>query len=157
MDIGSILVALGLLAVVAAYLTRPLVERRGQSESEESHQVSILLAERDRVLSALQDLDMDHSMGKVSDEHYTRQRRELVQQGARILRRLDDEYGQSDEPAVESMSSLASEIEAEVEALRQTRPDQAETSFCPACGERIQEADRYCTHCGEPLTEEVGS
>ena len=157
MDIGSILVALGVLAVVTAYLARPLVERRDPSDSEGSHQVSVLLAERDRVLSALQDLDMDHSMGKVSDDHYTRQRRELVQEGAQILRRLDEQHGQSGEPAADSMSSLAAEIEAEVEALRQTSPNQDERSFCPACGQRIQEADRYCPRCGEPLAEEVGS
>lgn len=157
MDIGSILIALGLLAVVTAYLARPLVERRGQPESEESHQLSVLLAERDRVLSALQDLDMDYSMDKVTADDYTRQRRELVQQGARILRRLDEQYGQSDESAVDSMSSLAAEIEAEVSSLRKTGPHQDENSFCPACGQRIQEEDRYCTHCGEPLTEEVES
>lgn len=158
MDIGSVLAALALLAVVAAYLVRPLLERRGQGVSDEDHELSVLLAERDRVLSSLQDLDMDYSMDKILQEDYTRQRQELVKEGARILRRLDElesQDGLSGEAA--EVRSLEAEIEAEVAALRQSGDGQQQLHFCPSCGRQVEPEDRFCTHCGEPLTEEVRS
>ncbi len=158
MDIGSVLAALALLAVVTAYIVRPLLERRGQGVSDEDHEVSVLLAERDRVLSSLQDLDMDFSMDKILQEDYKRQRQELVKEGARILRRLDElesQDGVSAETA--KVHSLEAEIEAEIAALRRSRDGQEGRHFCPACGRGVQAEDRFCTHCGEPLAEEVQS
>lgn len=158
MDIGSVLAAIALLAVVTAYLIRPLLERRGQGVSDEDHEVSVLLAERDRVLSSLQDLDMDYSMDKILREDYERQRQELVREGARILRRLDElesQDGVSGETA--RARSLEAEIEAEVAALRQAQNGQEQRHFCPSCGRAVQPEDRFCTHCGEPLAEEVQS
>ncbi len=156
MDIGSILAALALLAIVSAYLVRPLLERRGQSVSQEDHQVSVLLAERDRVLNSLLDLDMDRAMGKILSEDYKRQREDLVEEGARILRRLDelDAAVGASTPGQEDLS-VDAQIEAEVAALRQDRGGAAESQYCPSCGTEVHAGDRFCTQCGEPLAEEV--
>lgn len=155
MDIGSVLIALALALAVAAYLVRPFLERRGQTVTEEDHEVSMLLAERDRILSSLQDLEMDRTMGKILEEDYEIQRQALVQKGAGILRRLDD-LRVSDDAAGDrgSATSLEEEIEAEIESLRRTRGD-VERRFCPSCGRSVEPEDRFCTHCGEPLTEEL--
>ncbi len=58
--------------------------------SQLDHQRSALLAERDRVLTALQDLDFDNALGKVPVEIYREQRGLLLQTGASVLRRLDE-------------------------------------------------------------------
>lgn len=155
MDVGSLLVGLALLVLVVAYLARPVLERRGQRVSEEDHTLSVLLARRDRVLSSLQDLDMDYAMGKILAGDYERQRRELVREGAGILRRLDElESAEDFVPENESARALEARIEAQVAALRQARDGQERANFCPSCGRPAQEEDRFCAHCGEPLAEE---
>lgn len=154
MDIGSVLAALALLAAVVAYVLRPLLERRGQAVSREDHEVSVLLAERDRVLSSLQDLEMDQAMGKILDSDYQRQRRDLVEEGAGILRRLDELEAKAVPSGAEAGSSLEDQIEAEVATLREgPGADERARRFCPSCGSTVQPEDRFCTQCGEPLLE----
>src|SRR3989337_3677596 len=89
MDIGSIFLILALLVLVGLFIGRPLFERKAISVSEEEHELSSLLAERDRLLNALQELDFDYSLGKIPEDDYPAQRALLVQKGADILRQLD--------------------------------------------------------------------
>lgn len=97
MDIGSILLILGLLLLVALFIARPLMEKRSVVVSQEEHELSALLAERDRLLNALQELDFDYAMGKIPEEEYPAQRSVLLQRGAEVLRKLDELQGTSAE------------------------------------------------------------
>jgi hypothetical protein len=98
MDIGSLLLILALLILVGLFVSRPLFDQKeyapGRAMADSSdpadHERSSLLAERDRLLNALQELDFDHALGKIPEEDYPAQRARLVQQGAAVLRRLDE-------------------------------------------------------------------
>src|SRR5512138_2583699 len=98
--IGSLLFLLALMLIVVVFIARPFLRKEaapGQAasdlrqnvEDDREHQRSSLLAERDRVLTALQDLDFDFVLGKVPQEDYPEQRAVLLQSGADVLRRLD--------------------------------------------------------------------
>lgn len=89
MDIGSIFLILGLLLIVGLFIARPLLEERSAALSHEEHEISSLLAERDRLLTALQELDFDNSLGKIPEGEYPAQRALLVQRGVDVLRSLD--------------------------------------------------------------------
>lgn len=89
MDIGSILILLALAIVVGLYIGRPVLEHKGSSISQEEHELSSLLAERDRTLGALQELDFDYTLGKIPEEDYPIQRRRMLDYGAEVLRKLD--------------------------------------------------------------------
>ena len=52
-----------------------------------------LLAERDRVVNALQELDFDFNLNKIPSEDYPVQRAALLQKGADILKKLDENHG----------------------------------------------------------------
>lgn len=92
MDLGSIFLILALLILVGLFIGRPLFENAKllvkQQEAEE-HSHSMLMAERDRILNALHELDFDHALGKIPEEDYPHQRALLLQRGADILRELD--------------------------------------------------------------------
>src|SRR5512145_657270 len=92
MDIGSLLLILALFLFVAWFIARPFFETQpkfaGPGGSNE-HARSFLLAERERVLTALQELDFDHTLGKVPENDYPIQRAALLQRGADILRQMD--------------------------------------------------------------------
>ena len=93
MDIGSILFLLALLILIGLFIARPLFDRDAPSNAHEDdqteHEVSTLLAEQDRVLNALQELDFDHALGKIPEDEYPAQRSLLLQRGADVLRQLD--------------------------------------------------------------------
>jgi rubrerythrin len=172
MDIGSILVILALLLLVAAFVSRPLLERSSVAVSQEEQEHSTLLAERDRLISALQELDFDHELGKIPEDIYSLQRTNLVQRGADVLRQLDTqmEHTTSErdldvelEKAIaarraESTQTAAAptedhqddEIETLIAMRRRSRQEKA-GGFCPHCGGPVQKSDRFCPKCGGTL------
>lgn len=179
MDIGSIFLILALLTVVILLVSRPLLSRNSlpvfELTDQQDHEYSSLLAERDRVLSALEELDFDYTMGKIPEEDYPSQRAYLLQTGADILRRLDEFQVLGKKPAEESAedrieASLAEkravrtapaavgtainggegaddDLEVLIASRRRAR-DGKSAGFCTQCGGPIQRADRFCPKCG---------
>ncbi len=93
MDLGSVFLILALAVLVAWYVSRPFFESQSWqahvTPSAEEHERSALLAERDRVLNAIQELDFDYALGKIPQEDYPRQRAQMLKQAAEVLRSLD--------------------------------------------------------------------
>ena len=90
MDISALFFTLAILILVGMYLYAPFTQRGGRRVTEEEHELSALMAERDRVLNSLQELDFDFKLGKIPEEDYPTQRANLLQKGADILRKIDD-------------------------------------------------------------------
>jgi hypothetical protein len=95
--IGSLFLILALTVLVGLYIARPFLQPHlvgsadaRSAEEHTEHLRSNLLAERDRVLETLYDLDFDNAMGKIPSEDYPVQRAALLKTGAEILRRLDE-------------------------------------------------------------------
>ena len=90
MEIGAILLVLALLVGAGFFVLTPFLEpRRSMSLSASDQELSTLMAERDRLINALQDLDFDYKLGKIPAEAYPGQREELLKRGADVLRRID--------------------------------------------------------------------
>jgi hypothetical protein len=168
MDIGSLFLILAVLIPVVIYIARPLMERRATAVTAEEHEISALLAERDRVLNALQELEFDHILGKVPEEQYPTQRTNLMRYGAEILRQIDEYEGTPDEATVDDRieAAIASrkatttvidpddELEVMIATRRREQKSNGQSKtggFCPQCGNCVQENDRFCPKCGEAL------
>src|SRR5574341_249333 len=178
MDIGSLLLGLALLLVVAFIVARPILERQSMPEKETSP-ADRLAAERETVLAAMRDLDFDHATGKISDEDYTPQRARLVAQGVAVLKQLDalspamPERALSAEEAIEravaarrrsdrarvaprAAQSADDLIEVEVAARRKSAPVQrpapaSDAVTCPHCGALTRPCDRFRPERGQVL------
>ena len=176
MDLGAILLLIALLLGVSLYLATPLMNNRVRRAPQETQEASSLMAERDRVINALQELDFDFSLGKIPDEDYPSQRAELLQKGADILKKLDaltpsplplgegrrDEGTDAEsrlEKAVAARRADASkqsgqpsddEIESMLAARRKARKTKS-AGFCPRCGKPILTTDQFCSNCGKTL------
>jgi hypothetical protein len=151
MDLGSLLVILALGLLAAAFIAQPLVGSRGLGVTKDERRLSELLTERDRVLTTLQDLDMDHAMEKVLHKDYQAQRAMLVNYGAGVLKAIDELRGTVGEEIPEM--DLEIEIETAVARLRRGE-DQASGGNCSSCGREIIAGDQFCVHCGVSLLEE---
>lgn len=129
--VGSLLLVLALAVVIALFIGRPFLQRTTSGaasageEDEREHRRSSLLAERDRVLTALQDLDFDYALGKVPAEDYPQQRAVLLKHGTDVLRRLDEIAAQMDasgeeakRPSEAALRTAEERIEAAVAARR---------------------------------------
>ena len=169
MEIAAIFFTLAIFILVAMYLYAPFMERRARRVTEEEHELSALLAERDRVINSLQELDFDFKLGKIPDEDYPPQRAELLQKGADILRKIDslspqavstqDEEARL-EKAIAARRADAStvkpevsddDVESMISSRRRNRKEKS-SGFCPKCGKPIVATDRFCPSCGKSLT-----
>lgn len=173
MEIGAIFLVLAVTLLVGMYITQPFLQPRRRSAAED-HEMSALLAERDRVVSALQELDFDFNLNKIPAETYPAQRAELLQKGAQVLQQLDALQASSSgngsgggEDAADRIESavavrradLASapaaprdedDVEALISARRKTRKERS-GGFCPRCGKPMLASDRFCPHCGKSI------
>jgi rubrerythrin len=167
MELGSIFLLLAVIVLVSLYLYTPFMARTRRA-TEESFEVSALLAERDRVINALQELDFDNNLGKIPADEYAPQRALLLQKGAEILRKLDElapvggevdaeariekevSARRADSPAKAAERS-DDDIESMLAARRQQRKEKS-AGFCPKCGKPVLVTDRFCPACGKSLT-----
>jgi hypothetical protein len=179
MDIGSALLILAVIVLVGLFISQPFFEKGTpqnhkieKNVSDQDHSHSALLAERDRILGALEELDFDHALGKIPTEEYPHQRTRLLNAGANVLRQLDSYNGQAPVETAEArleaviahrradigqnspqvVQSLVSDDELEelISARRQTQEEQP-SGFCPQCGRTVQKSDRFCPKCGTRL------
>jgi hypothetical protein len=172
MDLGAILLLIALLLGVGLFLAAPLMSRSDRAVSQEASEVSSLLAERDRVITSLQELDFDFKLGKIPDEDYPSQRSILLRKGVDILRKLDtlaptivpagsaaaDANTRLERAAAAGMAGAGgrgsqlddASLESMLAARRATRPAKS-AGFCPRCGKPVQVTDQFCSNCGKVL------
>lgn len=163
MELAAVFLLLLVFAFIVLFVSRPLFVRERIRYAGESPQLSALLAERERLLIALQELDSDQALGKIPAEDYPVQRTELLQKGVDILRRIDALVPAPEKAAAAQASGLAAPVSSPApltdeileELLSQRRNLRKEKAggFCPKCGKPVSISDVFCPSCGTPLKE----
>jgi len=130
MNQALVMAVIGVLA--AGFVFRPLVRGRREASTERrQRKLTVSTAAAGSIApEELAELELDRSMGRVSDADYERWRGQL-------------EAGMV--PA-ERPADLMARAELLVRQWRETvRPD------CPTCGVRPEPEARYCSNCGTSL------
>jgi NADH pyrophosphatase NudC (nudix superfamily) len=173
MELGAFFLVLAVGLLVGLYVAQPLFERRGRRLVAEAHETSALMAERDRVVNALQELDFDFNLNKIPAEDYPIQRAELLKKGADVLKQLDAltpnshpaSHAEAAADRIESavaarradLSSAQAvardddDVEALIASRRKMRKEKS-GGFCPRCGKPVLVSDRFCPHCGKSIS-----
>lgn len=173
MDIGAIFLLLAVCVLVGLFVARPFWERRRiVSPGAGDQELSTSLAERDRLIGALQELDFDFTLGKIPAHDYPVMRADLLRHASDVLRRIDElQPGASARPDAESRVEAAiaarradaavqkkqvqeisdDEIEDLVAARRASRKEKS-AGFCPKCGKPVLRSDRFCPACGKSIS-----
>jgi hypothetical protein len=164
MDLYALLLLLAVIALVVLFVTQPLQDR-SQRRTESRRELSTLLAERDKLLASIQELDFDHTLGKIPEEDYSGQRAFLLQRGASILRDLDALQNSRAEPRREDrlgagvLASQAAganlqltqdDLEELITRRRAARRSKA-VGFCSHCGKPVSQYDSFCPSCGKAV------
>ena len=180
MDIGAIFFILALVTLVGMYVGQPYIRRRGRRATQEDREYSALMAEYDRAVNTLQELDFDNALGKVPAEDYPTQRAELLSKGADLLRKLDSfvpapapngsskgvknestdaesrmeaavASRRADSSAQKAVATLDDDdLESMIAARRKAHKEKS-AGFCPKCGKPILVSDRFCPSCGKAI------
>lgn len=149
-----------------------MMSQKSTAVSEREQSYSFLMAENERLLEALQELDFDFKLGKVPEADYPGQRALLAAQWTEIRKKLDvfedldkkpvrpaaQKLALADPAPVEStqpekprrISAPDDEIEALIAARRRDRKD-VTGGFCAQCGAPIHKTDKFCSRCGATL------
>jgi len=170
MELGSIFLILAVIVIIGMYLYAPFTTRARRNRANETHEVSALKAERDRVINSLQELDFDFNLGKIPAGEYPDQRAALLQKGADILRKLDElapvsssvinAEARIEKATVAGRADTATKARAivntddDIESMIAARRKQHKTKsagFCPKCGKPVLVSDKFCPSCGKSL------
>lgn len=122
--------------------------------------VSEMDAQREKLLEAIRELDMDMETGKLSDEDHRALRARAVAKAAGVMRSLDEvklAQAPAEAPApvapAASVTVPVSDVEREIAARKEALAMRA----CPRCGSRRAASDTFCGACGAPLSSREAS
>jgi hypothetical protein len=151
------------------FIGKPVLDHRATAVSDLDRSRSALMAEREQLLDALQELDFDFSLGKIQQEDYSLQRREMLEKGKDILQDLESVEVQvaasrprvSDaiekaiadraQPSTAARQPIAADDGERVIAARKRERSERSAGFCPQCGNAVQQSDKFCSKCGTVL------
>lgn len=181
MTIGTLLMGLALIIIVALYLLRPFVFAEDEEQRHDREEIDALLLRKDNLLRQIRELDDDMESAKVAPEMYQRTRPQLVKQAAIVMQQLDAHgYQQAPATSATTVASIDDQIEAAVKKIRtpqeidasieaavakaratQLAPANGANKYCPQCGRRVEPEDRFCPTCGyqhapEPTMAQAG-
>jgi hypothetical protein len=169
MELTAIFLSLAVLILVGIYLYAPFMEQRARRVTEEEHELSALMAERDRFINSLQELDFDFQLEKIPEDDYPLQRSHLLQKGADILRKIDSLAPQPTpvqdtearleraiaarraDAAVARVEVSDDDLESMISSRRKRRISKS-AGFCARCGKPVMITDRFCPSCGKSLS-----
>ncbi len=114
--IAALFVLFGVTVLALAYVLRPLWEDRSRGEAPAR---PALQAQYERVLGMLRDLETDWRTGKIPDEDYHELRRRYLEEGAALLRALQEE---GEKETIDWKARVEAAVQARRAQLRRKGP-----------------------------------
>lgn len=110
-----------------------------------------LIAEKERLLNAIEEIDLEYELNKISSEEHTRNREILMGEAAKVLTELD-KYPKSG--SSKRKTTVSDEKKDNLERMIADRRKQLKREMskkCPHCGETVDSSAQFCSHCGGAL------
>ena len=146
MELGSIFLILALFVIVIVFISRPLFEEKtpvNQSlVSPEEHDSSSLMAERDQILDAIQELDFDYALGKIPESDYPLQRKMLLDRGVETLRNLDALSDHASTGETGYLKDTDAALEAAIHARRAQSQEMDDQEIASTMNIKVREVNK---------------
>ena len=150
MVLTTIFITLAVGVLAFAVITQPLYdvstsEKKAEDLSSPAGLPSVenLLAAHQKYIIWLQDLEIEHSAGKIDQQDFMRQRDILQQEDKELLNQLSE----LDRSAV---NENGQQVEKLISSRRMERVERS-AGFCVKCGSPLQRSDQFCPNCGLKL------
>ena len=167
----EIIILLAIVILTAVFITlpffkkstdaeNPIEQRSNPTENPSLLELKRLNSEKESLYTALNDIEFDYGLGKLSREDYEELKRDYKSNAASVLKRID-EIGQGLQA-----TGLEDELEKEITAIRKLKPqendkieeeilkarkqsaDKDKYLACTNCGKQYSAGDLFCSRCG---------
>ena len=151
MTMSSLFIVLLIFVLSGLFILRPFFVKSNISGRSSSSIYDSLIAERERLLSAIEELDLELELKKISEDEHSRNRDLLLAEAAEVIKKLDkhNKTGKK-KKHTPSPEESGDDLEKMI-ATRRKELKKEKTRSCPSCGKGIQKGDQFCSHCGETL------
>lgn len=150
MTLSSLIIVLFIFFISALVITRPFLVKQAASGRSSSSLFDSLVAEQERLLSAIEELDLELELNKISPQEHSRSRDLLLAEAAGVLQELDKHQTGKARKAAPARAKAEDDLERMI-AQRRVELKSGTSASCPKCGEPIKSTDKFCSHCGENL------
>ena len=151
MEFSSLLIVIFIFVLSGIFIMRPfLVDEKTPRKAGSSRNDS-LMAEKERLLLAIEELDLELELEKISSEEHHRNRDILLAEAADVIKQLDKLQKPS---STKKKTSKPKKADDDLERLIDERRQQLKNEkslVCPACGKTVDKGAQFCSHCGEAL------
>ena len=149
MEFSSLLIVIFILILSGVFIMRPFLVKEKTPRRVGSSRIDSLLAEKDRLLLAIEELDQEFELEKISSEEHNRNRDILLAEAAEVIKQLD----KLQKPSSSKKNNVAPpETDDDLERLINERRQQQKSEKsqkCPKCGKTVDKGAQFCSHCGE--------
>ncbi len=151
MESGSFIVVLFIFILSGFYILRPFFVSSNRGGRAGSTLRDSLVAERERLLSAIEELDLEFELKKISVTEHSRNRDILLAEAAKVIKELDDLPGSKPGKSKKSASTQKGDDLEKMIADRRKQLKGDRKIKCAKCGKSVEQGAQFCSHCGEAL------
>jgi hypothetical protein len=167
----EIIILLAIVILTAVFVTlpffkkntdvqNPIEQRSNPIENPSLLELKRLNSEKESLYTALNDIEFDYGLGKLSREDYDDLKRDYKAKAASVLKQIDAIGEGQHSPGLEdelekeiialrkSKSPEHDEIEEEILKVRKQNIDKNRYLTCMNCGNQYSARDLFCSRCG---------
>lgn len=134
------MIALLLGSAILFYIGQPLRDKRYRFAHLPGVNIrpgnSRLLQQKNELLLAIRDIDLEYRMGKLNKDDYEKLKTDYQADAIRVLKKIDgkrDNGGNTTQPSVLQ------------------KPARSRPAYCTQCGTTLGYDGRFCSRCGKPV------
>jgi hypothetical protein len=151
MEIGSLIIVLLLFFLSGLFVLRPFLVKTESRGRAGTTMRDSLVAEKERLLQAIEEIDLEFELEKISSAEHTRSRDLLMVEAAGVLSELDKmpkpkSGKKNNADPVQDGDDLEKMIADRRKQLKKDR-----SVKCPHCNETVEKGAQFCSHCGGAL------
>ena len=151
MEFGSVLIVIFIFLLSGLYILRPFLVSAATGGRAGSTLRDSLVAERERLLLAIEELDLEFELNKISSDDHTQNREILLFEAAKVIKEIDNLPKTRAEKQKKTAPVRGDENLEKMIAERRKQLKGVVSQKCPHCGEAVDKDGQFCSHCGGAL------
>lgn len=152
MEFSSIMIVIFIFILSGVFIMRPFLVEEKKPKRSGSSKTDSLVAEKERLLLAIEELDLEYELDKISVQEHNRNRDILLAEAADVIKQLDkiQKPVSSKKKKTSTSTKADDDLERLINERRQQLKDEKSLK-CHSCDQAVSEGAQFCSHCGEAL------